>query len=684
MGPARSQKTATKKQTTAATDNDDNTNGTAVVEVVTVDAQVQSVLDLLDRHVAGEVTNHEVEQAVAQLLLLDGGGNAAATAAAAAADNNNDNNNNNNAVDNAAATKTKKGDHHDGTTATGDHGTDATSTTTTTTTKRTVRKVVEAANKKHIDEDMDNYDDNDDDDEDGKVESKVASNDQTLNKVGGAGPAMSTRKRRRVETAGSSSSTPRSVSGALEKEATTFTLDRSLYADIPLGYQGARMMTTFGDGKQPLPDAVAATLMGVRRMLQVAIQDARYLRRRHRQIYASAKRSVGADNKIAKEFKHVKFEFSTEVLFQASEGHDPLAKEHKCGFAIGDLHILFPEELNAYMRWSAMNAETAAAKQLQPNGNNNNNNETPPEVVVDDVEPATAATEDLLLLTNEEQAVKDGHLQDRAAMFDVRTHRMPDSWYMTYSELRKGSFLPPQRGRKSTNSNSATSGWGKLKLEAIRFLHWCGFDPESPTLPPPNEDTVDALAFLGYDFVGRVVEKAIAIRKYGDNNNNEAARVPRQEQLLELDDHQQLTAHDIAQAMAQLNPVPLYSSSSSNNNNSSSSSAPTDMNRGVKAHPLYFGPGFENRLEMEIEEFMLDRQLSPEEEQIRRQEDEFFANLATTTTDMAGRPVDHLRFSDPTNNNNDEPVATAAVDNALRPAASEPPPKKKRRRRKSS
>jgi hypothetical protein len=700
MGPS-SQRTAIKKTTTVATD-DDNINGTAAVAaaadaaavvavVVTVDAQVQSVLDLLDRHVAGEVTNLEVEQAVARLLLLDttGVGGNAVTAVAA---------------DNAcAATKTKKGDNQDATTANGDHGTDE---ATTTTTKRTVRKVVAAANKKIIDEDMDNYDDDDDDDD---VESKFASNDQTVQKVpyssGDSGPAMSTRKRRRMEIAGgSSSSTPRSTSGGvLEKEANTnFTLDRSWYADIPLGYQGARMMTTFGDGKQPLPEAVAATLQGVRRMLQVAIQDARYLRRRHRQVYASAKRSVGADTKIAKEYKHVKFEFSTEVLFKASEGHDPLAKEHKCGFAIGDLHILFPEELNAYMRWSVMNAETEAAQQQQQQqqptngGGTNNTNETPPEVVVvDHVEPATAATEDLLLLlTNEEQAVKDGHLQERAAMFDVRTHRMPDSWYMTYSELRQGSFLPPQRGRRggsnnNTNNNSETSGWGKLTLPAIRFLHWCGFDPESPTLPPPNEDTVDALAFLGYDFVGRVVEKAIAIRKYGDNNNNKN-KVPRQEQLLELDDNQQLTAHDIALAMEQLNPVPLYSSSSSSNNNGSSNSsggAPAGLIRGVKAHPLYFGPGFENRLEMEIEEFMIDRQLSPEEEQLRQQEDEFFANLAATTTTTTTeamtttgrRPVD-LLFPNPTND--DEPVA-AVVDNAL-PASELPPPKKKRRRRKSS
>jgi hypothetical protein len=37
-------------------------------------------------------------------------------------------------------------------------------------------------------------------------------------------------------------------------------------------------------------------------------------------------------------------------------------------------------------------------------------------------------------------------------------------------------------------------------------LHWVGFDLAS-ALSPPNEPTTQALGFLAYDFVGKIVEK---------------------------------------------------------------------------------------------------------------------------------------------------------------------------------
>ena len=46
----------------------------------------------------------------------------------------------------------------------------------------------------------------------------------------------------------------------------------------------------------------------------------------------------------------------------------------------------------------------------------------------------------------EENTVKHdsmgGHLEDRLAQFDARTDRMKKEWYMAFSEVRKGSFLP--------------------------------------------------------------------------------------------------------------------------------------------------------------------------------------------------------------------------------------------------
>jgi hypothetical protein len=52
----------------------------------------------------------------------------------------------------------------------------------------------------------------------------------------------------------------------------------------------------------------------------------------------------------------------------------------------------------------------------------------------------------------------------------------------------------------------STGSWDSMSAPYVRFLHWIGFDPRS-ALPPPNEETTEALAFLGYDFFGRIVER---------------------------------------------------------------------------------------------------------------------------------------------------------------------------------
>lgn len=114
-----------------------------------------------------------------------------------------------------------------------------------------------------------------------------------------------------------------------------------------------------------------------------------------------------------------------------------------------------------------------------------------------------------------------GHLQIRAEQFDVRTDHMDKQWYMQFSEHRKGSFLPKQvktegdneweeNRKKHTKSNQHKSKdtgiWANMSAKSARFLHWVGFDPDKG-LPPPNNETTQALAFLGYDFLGRIVEK---------------------------------------------------------------------------------------------------------------------------------------------------------------------------------
>lgn len=93
--------------------------------------------------------------------------------------------------------------------------------------------------------------------------------------------------------------------------------------------------------------------------------------------------------------------------------------------------------------------------------------------------------------------------------------------------------------------------------------------------------------------------------------------------MLELRDGEQLEAEDVEKAIkdSTIRPVPLYSSLE----NDDSSSMPV-------AAQLYFGPGFEDRLEMEMEELASGskkrKRLSPEELEIRQREDELFSKLA--------------------------------------------------------
>jgi hypothetical protein len=122
----------------------------------------------------------------------------------------------------------------------------------------------------------------------------------------------------------------------------------------------------------------------------------------------------------------------------------------------------------------------------------------------------------------------------------------------------------------------------------VRFLHWIGFDPSS-ALPPPDEETTACLGFLGYDFFGRIVEKSIFLRNLA-NLKDGGGEVDEREVPLEMKEGEQLEASDIERAMQDqdIKPVPLYGVSQD-----------SDRKQGPQ---LYFGPGFEDRLEMEMEE----------------------------------------------------------------------------------
>jgi len=139
-----------------------------------------------------------------------------------------------------------------------------------------------------------------------------------------------------------------------------------------------------------------------------------------------------------------------------------------------------------------------------------------------------------------------------------------------------------------------TTSWESLNSLSVQFLHWLGFDLSS-SLPPPNEETTQALAFLGHDFLGKIVEKAILLRlqkkKSDVDKSSDNGTI---DQILELAEGEQLEAEDIERALndTSINSMPLYCAANS-------VLKPTSAGHALQ---LYFGPGFEDRLEMELDQ----------------------------------------------------------------------------------
>ena len=111
-------------------------------------------------------------------------------------------------------------------------------------------------------------------------------------------------------------------------------------------------------------------------------------------------------------------------------------------------------------------------------------------------------------------------LFERLSNFDARTHHMNSDSYLQFADVRKGSFLP-RKGldheskewaksksvrKKGNLAGQKLTTWTNLHPSSVIFLHWLGFDPLS-SLPPPDEETTQALGFLAHDFLGKIVEK---------------------------------------------------------------------------------------------------------------------------------------------------------------------------------
>ena len=452
---------------------------------------------------------------------------------------------------------------------------------------------------------------------------------------------------------------------------TTMEEYRDAISQIPMGKEAAKMMTTFGDGPNPLPDPLELALMGTRKALQVSIMDARKVRRRLQKEYREAQSLIKNYN-MGRKFKNNEKSNPTvaaaaawaleqqeqqqkststptkekssspeptpgntdmetgdesekdetanaatpskeqktkpggsqpvlansldpRLVYRAlAEGKDKLSYVHKCGFHMEELTQLYPEEMRSYQRWNEMHEEYSESKADEGNINDGNSNE----------EESSKRNK-----VNERDLTEPdgGHLRERAANFDYRTDKMKDEWYVEYAKVRQGSFLPSARRvqrtkvevewdqlRKKLGRHKA-GAWENINGRAVRFLHWLGFDP--PNLFPPDEETTQALAFLAYDRMGRIVEKAIFLRNEHDDNARS---------LWELPTGQQLTVADIERALndPDIKPATVYGTEDSNT---------------ASSVQLYFGPGWEDRLELEMEEYvnylypqmLSDRHLQP-------------------------------------------------------------------------
>jgi hypothetical protein len=286
---------------------------------------------------------------------------------------------------------------------------------------------------------------------------------------------------------------------------------------IPMGKHGAQMMTTFGDGPRPTPKTVSAALLGTRQCLQVALLDARALRRQEALTYAQARQSLDTTKKSASTESSV----DPQMLYRAFSGYDKLGHSPKCGFDIEQLQHLFPEEMTAYLRWKTMHSayqESSAEDKtkITEGDQEEDSGDKADAAAADEEEEATEETN--MNSSTTVAAVLGGHLNERAAQFDLRTERMKRDWYIKFAKVRQGSFLPRgirhrktaqekqwEKNRKPLRGRAPGGVWETMSSTSVQFLHWLGFDP--PAMPPPNEETTQALAFLGYDMLGKLVEK---------------------------------------------------------------------------------------------------------------------------------------------------------------------------------
>mmetsp|Transcript_24055 Transcript_24055/g.43492 ORF Transcript_24055/g.43492 Transcript_24055/m.43492 type:complete len:466 (-) Transcript_24055:25-1422(-) len=372
-----------------------------------------------------------------------------------------------------------------------------------------------------VQQDEDDYDNEDDDDEPSKQASHASSSaaSAVLNKD----PVQWTGEKATLE----SLQKQQKEEDAKEKKASATSAAERFYQEwddldsIPLGTAGARMMVTFGDGRKPKAEAVSVALLGARVMMQNALKDARGLRRQMKRDYNKAKAALNINARPKAHQYDPDYEMDPNMMYRVLEGYDKLAYEPKCGFDVAQLEILFPEEMNAYKRWKDMHKAYEKSKDTEEGANSPKRGDEKAgdaDADADENDDEADSSKKEKGQQDDDEVLVGGHLDERLAQFDARTQKMKEDWYMAFAEVRQGSFLQKahtqedrqwDKARKKIRQgkrNHLRTSWETLPATSIQFLHWLGFDQRS-ALQPPNEATTQALAFLGYDFMGKIVEK---------------------------------------------------------------------------------------------------------------------------------------------------------------------------------
>ena len=476
-----------------------------------------------------------------------------------------------------------------------------------------------------IKEDMGNYDEDDDDEDESNTKKRPreeqqqqqqqqaveSSDDEEYNEE-----APVKRKRGR----------PRKEDAAKYKKQNP-KVDWSAYADITFGKQGAQMLATFGDARQPRQETVRAALDATRVLVQSAMADARRVRDEFLNNYKNARSALRKHRPLAPARRE---EWSSELLYQAMVKNSRSHTAAEGCFTMQELKILYPEELYVYDRWRLMKEKAEKNKGDEDAATSNAEIDDNDGV---DKEEADEEDEDKKL---EEQKLEEfpasGHMAERCHQFDRRTDRMRKKRYLEFSEVRRGSFLGRITHKDADAAEGGAGKWARMAPIYLKFLLWCGLDPQS-SIPPPNEPTTEALGFLAYNFLGRVVENAIRLR-------NEARKL--KTGVVEVPKGDQLEVADIENAMKDkgVNPAPVFETSVVDGS----------VQLGTQ---LYFGPGFENRLEMELEAMVnAGKQKKKKNGQKEAQADDLLAQFAAPDLPVAAH------------NNNKSPADTERKDAA--------------------